>query len=178
MVAVNLSARTMAHGDVVGMVAEALASSRLPADRLELEVSEHVVADADGSVDQTLSDLKDLGVQLAIDDFGIGYSSLGHLKRFPIDAIKLDRSFVVDVTGQPGPTDIAVLRAVVTMAADLHLRCIAEGVETVSQRRMLKFLQCHLVQGHLYSKAVSAEDFAARMRGPVVPTVALAAGSG
>src|SRR5205814_7630608 len=113
MVAVNLSARTMAYGDVVGMVAEALASSRLPADCLELEVSEHVVADADGSVDRTLSDLKALGVQLAIDDFGIGYSSLGHLKRFPIDAIKLDRSFVVDVTGQPGPTDIAVLRAVV-----------------------------------------------------------------
>jgi diguanylate cyclase (GGDEF)-like protein len=178
MVAVNLSARTMAHGDVVGMVADALASSRLPADRLELEVSEHVVADGDGAVDRTLSELKGLGVQLAIDDFGIGYSSLGHLKRFPIDAIKLDRSFVVDVTGQPGPTDIAVLRAVVTMASELHLRCIAEGVETVSQRRMLKFLQCHLVQGHLYSKAVSADDFALRMPGPVSPIVALAAGSG
>jgi diguanylate cyclase (GGDEF)-like protein len=178
MVAVNLSARTMSHGDVVGMVAEALASSRLSADRLELEVSEHVVADSDGSVERTLADLKALGVQLAIDDFGTGYSSLGHLKRFPIDAIKLDRSFVVDVTGQPGPTDIAVLRAVVSMAADLHLRCIAEGVETVSQRRMLKFLQCHLVQGHLYSKAVSADDFAERMSGPVIPPIALAAGSG
>jgi diguanylate cyclase (GGDEF)-like protein len=178
MVAVNLSARTMAQADVVAMVAEALATTHLAADRLELEVSEHVVADADGAVDRTLSGLKDLGVQLAIDDFGIGYSSLGHLKRFPIDAIKLDRSFVVDVTGQPGPTDIAVLRAVVSMASELRLRCIAEGVETVSQRRMLKFLQCHLVQGHLYSKAVSADDFALRMPGPVVPAVALAAGSG
>ena len=177
MVAVNLSARTLEHGDVVGMVAEALASSRLAPDRLELEVSEHVVADYDdGAVDRTLRELKALGVQLAIDDFGIGYSSLGHLKRFPIDAIKLDRSFVVDVTGQPGPSDLAVLRAVVSMAAELDLRCIAEGVETVGQRRMLKFLQCHLVQGHLYSRAVPPDDFTSRLRGPVIPDVALAGG--
>jgi diguanylate cyclase (GGDEF)-like protein len=176
MVAVNLSARTMQHGDVVGMVAEALASSRLSPDRLELEVSEHVVAGDDDGIDRTLFELKGLGVQLAIDDFGIGYSSLGHIKRFPIDAIKLDRAFVVDVTGAPGPADIAVLRAVVAIAADLDLRCIAEGVETVAQRRMLKFLQCHLVQGHLYSKAVSAADFPSRLVGPVIPPVALAGG--
>jgi diguanylate cyclase (GGDEF)-like protein len=179
MVAVNLSARTMAQADVVGMVADALAASHLAPERLELEVSEHVVADDDGTVDRILAELKALGIQLAIDDFGIGYSSLGHLKRFPIDAIKLDRSFVVDVTGQPGPTDIAVLRAVVRMAADLHLRCIAEGVETVSQRRMLKYLQCHLVQGHLYSRAVNADEFALRLDGePVVPSLAMASGLG
>jgi diguanylate cyclase (GGDEF)-like protein len=175
MVAVNLAPRTL-KADVVGMVADALAATGLAPDRLELEVSEHVVADHEGDVDRTLSALKQLGVHLSIDDFGIGYSSLGHLKRFPIDAIKLDRSFVVDVTGQPGPTDIAVLRAVVSMATELNLRCIAEGVETVSQRRMLKFLQCHLVQGHLYSKAVSADELAGRLPGPVIPSVALAAG--
>ncbi|MDQ3106761.1 MAG: EAL domain-containing protein, partial [Actinomycetota bacterium] len=178
MVAVNLSARTMLHGDVVGMVAEALASSRLAPERLELEVSEHVVAgQVDGAtVDRLLAELKSLGVQLAIDDFGTGYSSLGHLQRFPIDAIKLDRSFVVDVTEQPGPTDIAVLRAVVAMAGDLDLRCIAEGVETIAQRRVLKYLQCHIVQGYLYSRPVGADDFRSRLEGPVVPTVALAGG--
>ena len=176
MVAVNLSARTMQHADVTGMVAEALASSRLAAGRLELEVSEHVVASDDPNIDRTLSDLKALGVQLAIDDFGVGYSSLGHIKRFPVDAIKLDRSFVVDVTGRPGPADMAVLRAVIAMAGELNLRCIAEGVETVSQRRMLKFLQCHLVQGFLYSRAVAADDFTQRLSGPVIPAVALAGG--
>ena len=140
-------------------------------------MSEHVVAGEDDlGIDQTLSDLKALGIQLAIDDFGTGYSSLGHIKRFPIDAIKLDRSFVVDVTGQPGPTDIAVLRAVVAIAGDLNLRCIAEGVETVAQRRMLKFLQCHLVQGYLYSKAVAPEELVRHLVGPVVPAVALAGG--
>ncbi len=162
-IAVNVSARTMLRGGVVGMVAGALASSQLPANRLEVEVSEHVVADQSSDVEKTLSSLKDLGVQLAIDDFGTGYSSLGHLKRFPIDAIKLDRSFVIDVTGQPDPADIAILRAVVNMAADLQLRCIAEGVETVEQRRVLRFLRCHLVQGFLYSRAVSCDDFVARM---------------
>jgi EAL domain-containing protein (putative c-di-GMP-specific phosphodiesterase class I) len=176
MVAVNVSARTMQHGGIVGMVAEALAWSRLAPERLELEVSEHVVAGEDPNIDRTLSDLKALGVQLAIDDFGVGYSSLGHIKRFPVDAIKLDRSFVVDVTGKPGPADMAVLRAVVAMAADLDLRCIAEGVETVAQRRMLKFLQCHLVQGFLYSRAVPADEFALRLHGPVIPAVALAGG--
>ena len=176
MVAVNLSARTMQHADVVGMVAEALTAARLSAGRLELEVSEHVVAADDPKIDQTLADLKSLGVQLAIDDFGVGYSSLGHIKRFPVDAIKLDRSFVVDVTGKPGPADMAVLRAVLAMADELDLRCIAEGVETVAQRRMLKFLQCHLVQGFLYSKAVPAEDFTLRLSGPVIPAVALAGG--
>ena len=176
MVAVNLSARTMQHADVAGMVTGALASARLAPGRLEIEVSEHVVAADDPNIDQTLAGLKAIGVQLAIDDFGVGYSSLGHIKRFPVDAIKLDRSFVVDVTGKPGPADMAVLRAVVAMAAELDLRCIAEGVETVAQRRMLKFLQCHLVQGFLYSRAVSADDFTQRLSGPVIPAVALAGG--
>ena len=176
MVAVNLSARTMQHADALGMVAEALASSRLSPGRLELEVSEHVVAAGDPNIDRTLAELKAVGVQLAIDDFGVGYSSLGHIKRFPVDAIKLDRSFVEDVTGKPGPTDMAVLRAVVAMADELDLRCCAEGVETVAQRRMLKFLQCHLVQGFLYSRAVPPDDFLSRLSGPVIPAVALAGG--
>jgi EAL domain-containing protein (putative c-di-GMP-specific phosphodiesterase class I) len=190
MVAVNLSARTMLHPGVVDLVASALDSSGLAPARLEVEVSEHVVAGADEGraghaghaghvgvpVEETLADLKALGIQLAIDDFGTGYSSLGHLKRFPIDAIKLDRSFVVDVTGQPGPADIAILRAVVTMAADLHLRCIAEGVETIAQRRVLKFLGCHLVQGYLYSRPVPAEEIPARIAGPLAPPVLLAGG--
>ena len=158
MVSVNVSARTLASNEVATMVSDALGASHLAPDRLEIEVSEHVVADAEGDVERKLADLRDLGVQIAIDDFGTGYSSLGHLKRFPLDTIKLDRSFVADVTGQPRASDIAVLRAVVTMAGDLGLRCVAEGVETVAQRKVLRYLRCHLVQGFLYGRPVPASD--------------------
>jgi EAL domain-containing protein (putative c-di-GMP-specific phosphodiesterase class I) len=171
MVSVNISARSMLHGDVVGMVADALAATRLSPERLEIEVSEHVVAGQGLEVEHRLTELRALGIQLAIDDFGTGYSSLGHLKRFP-----LDRSFVVDVTGRPDEQDIAILRAVVTMARDLRLRCIAEGVETIDQRKMLRYLNCYLVQGYLYSKPVCASDLPSRLGVPVMPTVALAGG--
>jgi EAL domain-containing protein (putative c-di-GMP-specific phosphodiesterase class I) len=176
MVAVNLSARTMVHGDVSGMIVEALTAANLSPERLEIEVSEHVVAGQAAEVAQRLVELKNLGVQLAIDDFGAGYSSLGHLKRYPIDTIKLDRSFVTDVTGQPDPTDIAVLRAVVSMASDLHLRCIAEGVETREQRKVLRFLQCHLVQGYLYSRPLPAAELWPHLEGPMLPPAVLAGG--
>jgi len=176
MVAVNLSPRSMLHADVHELVSEALESSRLSPERLEIEISEHLVAGQADEVKATLSKLRDLGVQLAIDDFGSGYSSLGHLKRFPIDTIKLDRSFVTDVTGNPDPTDIAVLRAVVSMASDLNLRCIAEGVETRAQRKVLRFLRCHLVQGFLYSRAIPGPDLtmlAGQLDGPGLEAVSI-----
>jgi diguanylate cyclase (GGDEF)-like protein len=156
MVSVNLSARTVALTDMTEIVSNALDVTGLSPQCLEIEVSEHVVADAEGDVERKLGELRTMGVQLAIDDFGTGYSSLGHLKRFPLDTIKLDRSFVADVTGQPRASDIAVLRAVVTMAGDLGLRCVAEGVETIAQRKVLRYLRCHLVQGFLYCRAVPA----------------------
>ena len=158
MVSVNISARTLASTDVSGMVSDALVASGLQAARLEVEVSEHVVAGEDGAAARKLADVRALGVQIAMDDFGTGYSSLGHIKRLPLDTIKLDRSFVADVTGQPRASDIAVLRAVVSMAGDLGLRCIAEGVETVAQRKVLRFLRCHVVQGYLYGAALPAAD--------------------
>jgi diguanylate cyclase (GGDEF)-like protein len=174
MVSVNLSARTLAGDGVTTMVSEALVDAALPADRLEIEVSEHVVADSEGDVERKLGDLRDLGVQIAIDDFGTGYSSLGHLKRFPLDTIKLDRSFVADVTGQPRASDIAVLRAVVTMAGDLGLRCVAEGVETAAQRKVLRYLRCHLVQGYLYGEPVPAAELPWQVeRGSSQPTVSI-----
>jgi diguanylate cyclase (GGDEF)-like protein len=161
MVSVNLSARTVALTDVTALVRDALDATGLDAQCLEIEVSEHVVADAEGDVERKLIALRDMGVQLAIDDFGTGHSSLGHLKRFQLDTIKLDRSFVADVTGQPRASDIAVLRAVVTMAGDLGLRCVAEGVETVAQRKVLRYLRCHLVQGFLYGRPLPALELSA-----------------
>jgi diguanylate cyclase (GGDEF)-like protein len=176
MVSVNFSARTLATTDVMAMVSQALGDSRLAAGRLEVEVSEHVVADAEGDVQRKLAELRALGVQVAIDDFGTGYSSLGHLKRFPLDTIKLDRSFVADVTGQPRASDIAVLRAVVTMAGDLGLRCVAEGVETAAQRKVLRYLRCHLVQGYLYGKPVPPADLPLLLQRSTPPPILLAGG--
>ncbi|HEX7167316.1 MAG TPA: EAL domain-containing protein [Acidimicrobiales bacterium] len=174
MVSVNFSARTFLTENVVDLVTDALAASGIDPGRLEVEVSEHVVADQEGA-GRKMAELKELGVQIAIDDFGIGYSSLGHLKRFRFDTIKLDRSFVADVTGQPSPADIAVLRAVVTMASDLGLRCVAEGVETAAQRKVLRFLRCHLVQGYLYGVPAPAGEIPALLAA-VSPRIALSAG--
>jgi diguanylate cyclase (GGDEF)-like protein len=158
MVSVNLSARTVSLTDVAVLVQDALETTGLDPACLEIELSEHVVADVEGDVERKLGALRAMGVQVAIDDFGTGYSSLGHLKRFPLDTIKLDRSFVADVTGQPRASDLAVLRAVVTMAGDLGLRCVAEGVETIAQRKVLRYLRCHLVQGFLYGRALPAVE--------------------
>ncbi len=158
ILAVNLSARTITTQDAVAIVDEAIKETGFDPRRLEIEISEHVVATADRGVDDKLAGLRDLGVQIAIDDFGTGYSSLSQLKRYPLDTIKLDRSFVADVTAQPDPADIAVLRAVLALADDLDLRCVAEGVETPAQRKVLRFLRCHLVQGFLYGSPTPAGE--------------------
>lgn len=156
LVSVNMAARTLVTTDVVRLVSDALAESGLAPDRLEVEVSEHVVTGLDG-VGEKLAALRRLGVQVAIDDFGTGYSSLGQVKRFQVDTIKLDRSFVIDLTDEPDRTDVAVLRAVVRMAAEMGVRCVAEGVETVEQRKVLRHLDCRLVQGFLYSRPLAPE---------------------
>jgi diguanylate cyclase len=166
MVSINLSARSFANEDVAALVTGALDATGVHPSRLEVEVTEQVVASQDG-IEEKIRDLKGLGVDIAIDDFGTGYSALANIKRFPVDTIKLDRAFVVDVTGQPKQTDIAVLRSIVTMAGDLGLRCIAEGVETVAQRRVLRFLRCHLVQGFLYGAAMPADELETLLTGPV-----------
>lgn len=155
--AVNISARTMCGDEVVPLVRDALQLSGLPPERLEIEVSEHLMASNSAIAERCLRALRDIGVQVAIDDFGTGYSSLAQLKRFPLDTIKLDRAFVVDIADEPTGPDIAILRSVVTLASDLGLRCVAEGVETAAQRKLLRYLRCHIMQGHLYSPAVPAD---------------------
>ncbi|MGI8794901.1 MAG: putative bifunctional diguanylate cyclase/phosphodiesterase [Acidimicrobiales bacterium] len=164
---VNVSARTMCSGDVVDIVNRALAASGISPERLEIEVSEHVMASNSAAAETELRALRELGVLVAIDDFGTGYSSLAHLKRFPLDTIKLDRGFVADIADQPSAADVAILRSVVNLAHDLGLRCVAEGVETTSQRRLLRYLQCHVMQGHLYGKAVPPSALESMMRSPL-----------
>lgn len=157
-VAVNLSVRQFARQNLEKLVDQVLLDTGLPVDCLELEITENMLMDdVEGSV-ETLHRLKALGVQLAIDDFGTGYSSLSYLKRFPIDRLKVDRSFITHVTTDPG--DASVTQAIIAVAHNLGLSVTAEGVEEVSQLKFLQQHACEEVQGFLFSRPLTAEDLA------------------
>ncbi|WP_169333590.1 bifunctional diguanylate cyclase/phosphodiesterase [Leeia oryzae] len=161
-VAVNLSARQFLKGSLVETVSGALAESRLDPDYLELEITESLLMYEVEDTIQLLSELHELGVSLAIDDFGTGYSSLSYLKRFPIDHLKVDRSFVRDVINDPD--DASITSAIIAMAHNLKLQVVAEGVETEEQAKFLRQLGCEYAQGFHYSKPLSSEDMTAYMQ--------------
>jgi diguanylate cyclase (GGDEF)-like protein len=157
-VAVNVSGRQLHYADLPRLVADVLTDSGLAPERLELELTESVVmADAPGAV-ETFRALTDLGVKLTVDDFGTGYSSLSYLKRFPIHALKIDRSFVQDLTTDEG--DRAICAAVISMAHSLGLQVVAEGVEMAEQQGVLTQLGCDLAQGYLFGRPMPPEQFA------------------
>jgi EAL domain-containing protein (putative c-di-GMP-specific phosphodiesterase class I) len=108
-----------------------------------------------------------MGVEIAIDDFGTGFSSLSYLARLPIDTLKIDRSFIVDMVS--GSQGVALVSAIINVGQALKLNVVAEGVETEEQSRLLRLLKCNQAQGFLYSKALPAEQFAARFLGPTRP---------
>jgi diguanylate cyclase (GGDEF)-like protein/PAS domain S-box-containing protein len=147
---VNLSARQFSHSDVLALTAEALAEAGLPAPSLRLELTESMVMEEPEAAAAKLAGLKELGVGLDIDDFGTGYSSLGHLRRFPIDALKIDRSFVSRMDHDP--EDREIVRTIVTLAANLGVAAVAEGVETAAQRDQLKGFHCAYAQGYLFAR--------------------------
>lgn len=156
-VAVNLSALQFKRGEVEQVVSQALASSGLPADQLELELTESVLISDVESVERRLKALKTLGVKLAIDDFGTGYSSLSYLKRFSVDKLKIDQSFVRDL--ERHPDEVAIVRAIIQMAAGLGLSSIAEGVETLGMMQNLRALGCEEGQGYWFAKPMPAAAF-------------------
>jgi diguanylate cyclase (GGDEF)-like protein/PAS domain S-box-containing protein len=154
-VSVNLSPRQVAHPSLVGTVAQALDLSGLDPHRLNLEITETVLIEDSDSALEALRNLKALGVGLMLDDFGTGYSSLGYVKRFPIDALKIDRSFV-DGLGHDAEDD-AIVTAVLSMGRALGLEVVAEGVETREQARHLQSLGCTLAQGFLFARPLTPE---------------------
>lgn len=155
--AVNLSARQFSQTDLVHVVAGALKESGLPAGRLDLELTESMVmSDFDRTV-EVLTKLKNLGVKLSVDDFGTGYSGLAYLKRFPVDVLKIDRSFVQEISHSS--SDAAIPDAIIAMAHTLGIRVVAEGVETEVQCEVLSRMMCDEMQGYLFCEAVPAEDF-------------------
>jgi len=152
--AVNVSARQFQQPNVVSMVKDALERSNFDPQGLEIEITESTaMADPDLTAD-ILHDLKNLGISIAIDDFGVGHSSLSYLKRFPIDALKIDKSFVQDVTR--GGNDGAIVSAVIAMGKALNIRVIAEGVETQEQLKFLRDHGCYEFQGYLFSRPMAA----------------------
>ncbi|WP_237476678.1 putative bifunctional diguanylate cyclase/phosphodiesterase [Lichenibacterium dinghuense] len=155
-VAVNLSPVQFLGPDVVALVAGVLRDTGLPADRLELELTERVLLDDVASTLKTLHGLKALGVSIAMDDFGTGHSSLGYLRQFPFDRIKVDRSFVSEVGLDE--QHAAIVRAVVDIARSAGMATTAEGVETEEQRERVASLGCTTAQGYLFSRAVPAAE--------------------
>lgn len=155
-IAVNLSVRQFARQNLDKLVNEVLLDSGLPVHCLELEITENMLMDdVEGSV-ETLHRLKALGVCMAIDDFGTGYSSLSYLKRFPIDRLKIDRSFITHVTSVPG--DASVVQAIIAVAHNLGLSVTAEGVEELEQLAFLQQYNCEEVQGYYFSRPLPAAE--------------------
>ncbi|MGK6320613.1 putative bifunctional diguanylate cyclase/phosphodiesterase [Sphingomonas sp. DT-204] len=156
-VAVNISAEQLHNPALVAVVANALASSGLPADRLELEVTESVFMREGTAATQILEKLLDLGVRLSLDDFGTGYSSLGYLSRTRFSSIKIDRSFV-QAASKGVKEAIAIIRAVVALAKSLGMATTAEGVESEDEHRMVQELGCTKVQGYYFGRPLPVEE--------------------
>jgi diguanylate cyclase (GGDEF)-like protein/PAS domain S-box-containing protein len=151
-VAVNLSARQFHSGDIVDLVSAVLSETGIAPERLELEITEGVALQGEKATEEILKKLKRLGVRLAIDDFGTGYSALAYLRRFPIDTLKVDRSFVGDVANNRDAA--AITRAIISVGQQLSLHVVAEGVETHEQLRLLSLTSCDAVQGYLLAVPV------------------------
>lgn len=156
-VAVNVSARQFQEPDLVKMVDGVLNETRLDPDRLELEITEGIAMQNAEFTIAVMSDLRDRGIRISIDDFGAGYSSLSYLSNFPIHALKIDQSFVHSVTREPNNAAIAV--AIIALAHSLNLEVVAEGIETEDQLAFFRERQCDRFQGFLLSEAVPSHVF-------------------
>ena len=156
-VAVNLSSRQFKENNLIPSIAKILQDTGLAGKGLELELTESILMNSSQEITSILGEMKKMGIKLSIDDFGTGYSSLSYLKRFPVDKLKIDQSFVKDIS--IGGGDSAIVKAIINMGHSLSLRVIAEGVETEDQLNFLTAHDCHEVQGYYYSKPLIAEEF-------------------
>ncbi|HEY8904674.1 MAG TPA: GGDEF domain-containing phosphodiesterase [Rhodoferax sp.] len=154
-VAVNVSPLQLRHGGFVNEVRKVIGTDPLAAVDLELEITESVIMeDVNHSID-SLREIRAMGITIAIDDFGTGFSSLGYLAKLPVDTLKIDRSFVIDMTA--GPQGLALVSTIISLAHALKLKVVAEGVETEEQARLLRLLNCDDMQGYLFSEPLPRE---------------------
>lgn len=152
VLAVNLSGRQFRDESLVDDIGRVLEAMAFPAERLELEITESILIEDSSAAARTLDRLKALGVRLAIDDFGTGYSSLSYLRRFPIDTLKIDRSFVIEM--ETSPDAVVIVKAIVNLAHSLGLEVVGEGIETAGQLALLSEIGCRKVQGYWFSPPV------------------------
>ena len=161
-VAVNLSARQLRQPDIVRRVQSILVETGVDPRYLGLEITEGVLVDESAHVARTLAELKALGIEISLEDFGTGHSNLSYLRTLPIDVVKVDRSFVHDVTA--APQDVSITRAIITMAHSLQMKVLAEGVETEGQLSLLIANRCDQMQGYYFSAPVAADAMTAILR--------------
>ncbi|MEY9928490.1 diguanylate cyclase (GGDEF)-like protein/PAS domain S-box-containing protein [Catenulispora sp. GP43] len=163
LLAVNLSSRQLSHdSDLVSQVTKAIARNNVPADRICLEVTETAVHEASLTARSALAAFSAAGIKIALDDYGTGYSSLGHLRDNPVDTLKIDRVFISGLTRDRG--DDAIVVAVITLAHALGMRVVAEGVETPEQADRLRELGCDFAQGYLFAKPLGPDEFGELLR--------------
>lgn len=175
-IAVNVAAAQLKDDGFVAEVSRLLARHGLPSTRLELEVTENVLLDRSGEkIAETLRRLHALGVTIALDDFGTGYASLAHLKRFPVDRLKIDQSFVRDIGTDP--EDAAIARTIVNLAHSLGMAAVAEGIETRAQLEFLRLHGCDVAQGYLISRPLSGIEAVAGFLEARTPAAANAVGA-
>lgn len=155
-VAVNLSAHQLQQKELVRIVQRILAAAGARGGQLQIEITESVLMSNVDTTAATLSALSDMGIEVSLDDFGTGYSSLSYLKRFPIDVLKIDRSFVRDIPADPD--DSAIATAIISMAHSLGIQVVAEGVESEEQLHFLRERDCDTVQGYYLSRPKPAEE--------------------
>jgi len=160
--AVNLSARQFRQDNLPALVADVIAETGIALHLLELEITESVAMDNPEETILHLRRFKEMGVELAIDDFGTGYSSLSYLKLYPVNRLKIDRSFVKDL--ETSPDDSAIAAATISLAHALGKKVVAEGVETEGQLKFLREQQCDIVQGYYYSRPQPAAEIAVFLR--------------
>ncbi|MFQ5455075.1 MAG: EAL domain-containing protein [Nitrospirota bacterium] len=156
-ISVNLSGLQFKQQNLIEMIDRVLKETGLDCNCLELEITESIIMEDAESTLMKLCELKNMGIHLSIDDFGTGYSSLTYLKRFPIDILKIDQSFVRDITSDPD--DSMIVQTIITMAHSLKMKVIAEGVETAEQLSFLQSHQCDEIQGYYFSRPIAAEPF-------------------
>ncbi|MBO8157356.1 MAG: EAL domain-containing protein [Bacillaceae bacterium] len=155
-VSINLSPVQFFKDDLIHNVKKIISQYEISPSRLEFEITESISVFSIEKIDKKLNEIKSIGFQVAIDDFGTGHSSLGYLQQLPVDVLKIDRSFIMDIPENKG--HIVLTKAIIAMAQELGLKVVAEGVETIEQQQFLESLNCEIAQGYLYSKPVPGEE--------------------
>jgi EAL domain-containing protein (putative c-di-GMP-specific phosphodiesterase class I) len=155
---VNLAPLQLEQPNLTEIVSDILRRTGIPGEALTLEITEGVLLESASIQHDNLQGLRRLGIRIALDDFGTGYSALAYLKRFPIDIIKIDRSFISGMEEQR--YDTALIQAILAMAKGMDLDLVAEGIETAGQRQLLRLLGCHYGQGFLFARPAPADEAA------------------